>query len=289
MPEITKQLKQNCQQTVRQALYEDLNGHDVSLDITANLISPTEIATAYLISRESAVFCGRLWVEETFAQLGGAVKVDWHVNDGDKLVAEQRICTFTGPAREILTGERTALNFVQTLSATATATSTYVAQLAGSETRLLDTRKTIPGLRLAQKYAVLCGGGVNHRFGLYDAFLIKENHILAAGSIANAVANARQFAPEKPVEVEVENNQELQQALDAGADIVMLDNYSPVQIASAVALKKEHKNNCKIEVSGDITLQSISQYAQPGVDFISSGALTKHIRAVDLSLRLAAK
>lgn len=286
MPEINQQLRQNCAKIVAQALFEDLNGDSAELDITASLIDSSDLVIADIICREPAVFCGRLWVEETFKQLSDAVSIEWSIDDGEVLSAGQKICQLHGPAKIILTGERTALNFIQTLSATATTTAAYAKQIKGTQTRLLDTRKTIPCLRLAQKYAVLCGGGVNHRHGLYDAFLIKENHIIAAGSILNAVNKARQIAPGKPVEVEVENNDELMQALDAGADIVMLDNYTPAQINAAVELKSKHSHNCKIEVSGDITLATIANYAQPGVDYISSGALTKHIQAIDLSLRL---
>ncbi|MER2493211.1 carboxylating nicotinate-nucleotide diphosphorylase [Catenovulum sediminis] len=281
------QLLQNTQKIVAQALFEDLNGDDANNDITAQLIPAEQVISANVICREEAVFCGKGWADETFKQLGATVDINWHCQDGDRLSENQLICTLHGPARAILTGERTALNFIQTLSATATATSIYADKIAHTNTRLLDTRKTIPCLRVAQKYAVACGGGVNHRVGLYDAFLIKENHIMAAGSIANAVTQAHKIAPGKKVEVEVENNDELKQALDAGADIVMLDNYSPAEIQSAVAVNKAHANTAKIEVSGDITIDTIVDYAQDGVDFISSGALTKHVRAIDLSLRVS--
>ena len=268
------------------ALFEDLNGTDASLDITAQLIPAEQQAKAQVISREDAIFCGKAWVLETFKQLNQPVEIEFLVEDGDKVSKNQPLFILTGSARAILTGERTALNFVQTLSSTATITHEYVSKIAHTQTNLLDTRKTIPGLRLAQKYATTCGGGKNHRVGLYDAFLIKENHIAAAGSIENAVKQAKIIAPGKPVEVEVENNKELLQALNAGADIIMLDNYAPADIPAAVEINKNHQTPAKIEVSGDITLETIASYAQPGVDFISSGALSKHIKALDLSLRI---
>ncbi|AWB68712.1 nicotinate-nucleotide diphosphorylase (carboxylating) [Saccharobesus litoralis] len=277
-------LQQTIQAQVTAALIEDLSAMDPKLDITAQLIPANNTATAKLITREDCIVCGVAWVNETFKQLGAKVEVEWQVKDGDKVKANSTLCYFKGNAQHILTGERTAMNFLQTLSATATLTATYAEKIAHTSTKLLDTRKTIPGLRLAQKYAVKCGGGENHRIGLFDAFLIKENHIAAAGSIANAVKQAHNIAPGKPVEVEVENNDELQQALTAGADIVMLDNYTPEQIAAAVAIAN---GQIKIEVSGDITLDTIASYAQTGVDYISSGALTKHVQAVDLSLRLS--
>ncbi len=268
------------------ALFEDLNGTDASNDITAQLIPAEQQAKAQVISREDAIFCGKAWVLETFKQLNQPVEIEFLVEDGDKVSKNQPLFILTGSARAILTGERTALNFVQTLSSTATITHEYVSKIAHTQTNLLDTRKTIPGLRLAQKYATTCGGGKNHRVGLYDAFLIKENHIAAAGSIENAVKQAKIIAPGKPVEVEVENNNELLQALNAGADIIMLDNYAPADIPAAVEINKNHQTPAKIEVSGDITLETIASYAQPGVDFISSGALSKHIKALDLSLRI---
>ncbi|WP_111978217.1 carboxylating nicotinate-nucleotide diphosphorylase [Algibacillus agarilyticus] len=281
----------NLQQTritqVTTALQEDLNGLDAQLDITAQLIPANHQATANLITREACIVCGTEWVDETFKQLNSKtenkVSIEWFVKDGDRVTADTLLCKLTGSAQVILTGERTAMNFLQTLSGTATATATYTDLIAHTQTKLLDTRKTIPGLRLAQKYAVKCAGGENHRIGLYDAFLIKENHIAAAGSISNAVKQAHIIAPNKPVEVEVENNNELQQAIDAGADIVMLDNYSPKDIAEAVNIANKQ---IKIEVSGDIDLNTIVSYAQTGVDYISCGALTKHVKAVDLSLRL---
>ncbi|MCU4677613.1 carboxylating nicotinate-nucleotide diphosphorylase [Catenovulum sp. 2E275] len=283
---LTPELKISITKQIEYALYEDLNGLDANNDITAQLIPEDEIATAQIITRENCVLCGQAWLEETFKQLGSQVSIEWFAKDGEQLTPNQLICTLTGPARVILTGERTALNFIQTLSATATATALYVDKIKHTSTKLLDTRKTIPGMRLAQKYAVTCGGGVNHRVGLYDAFLIKENHIMAAGGIDKAVTKARQIAPNKPVEVEVENNQELTQALSAGADIIMLDNYSPAQIAEAAAINQASEKPAKLEMSGNITIDSIADYAQAGVDFISSGALTKHVQAIDLSLRI---
>ncbi|NTS76570.1 carboxylating nicotinate-nucleotide diphosphorylase [Catenovulum sp. SM1970] len=276
-------LSASIQSQVAQALFEDLNGSQADLDITAQLIPAAQTSNAKVITREDSIICGVDWVNETFKQLDEGLEIQWLVKDGDEVKANSTLFTLSGNARVILTGERTALNFLQTLSGTATATSIYAKQIAHTDTKLLDTRKTIPGLRLAQKYAVKCGGGANHRIGLYDAFLIKENHIAAAGGIDKAVEQAHQIAPGKKVEVEVENNDELKQALNAGADIVMLDNYQPEDIAKAVEIAN---GQLQIEVSGDITIETIANYAQPGVNFISSGALTKHVRAVDLSLRL---
>ncbi|HBE9178282.1 TPA: carboxylating nicotinate-nucleotide diphosphorylase [Serratia fonticola] len=269
--------------TVAQALSEDLGGTvDAERDITAQLLPADKQAKATVITREPGVFCGRRWLEEVFIQLGGQVKIEWLVEDGDKLVPNQPLCHLSGPARILLTGERTALNFVQTLSGVASAVSRYVALLQGTQTRLLDTRKTLPGLRTALKYAVLCGGGSNHRLGLSDAFLIKENHIIASGSIKNAVEKAFWLHADVPVEVEVESLDELQQALDAGADIVMLDNFSVEMMRDAVALAQGHT---QLEVSGNVTDQTLREFAETGVDYISVGALTKHVTALDLSMR----
>lgn len=269
---------------VTAALTEDLGGSlDPKQDITAMLLPEDQQVTAHLITRESGVFCGRDFAEETFTQLGGRVQLHWLVKDGDAITAGQRLLTLTGPARAILTGERTALNFIQTLSAVATETKRYVDKLAGTQCRLLDTRKTLPGLRQALKYAVTCGGGHNHRMGLYDAYLIKENHIFACGGIAQAVAEARRLQPEKPVEVEVESLPELEQALAAGADIIMLDNFSVPDMRTAVSTTA---GRAKLEVSGNVTLETIADYAATGVDFVSVGALTKHVHALDLSLRV---
>ncbi|MFQ2460454.1 carboxylating nicotinate-nucleotide diphosphorylase [Aeromonas sp. ARM81] len=282
-------LQQDIRRAVRAALLEDLGDAltaldqpDASADITAQLIPVDRISTARVITREAGVFCGQPWVDEVFAQLGGEVKVEWKVQDGERLSPNQELFRLHGPARVLLTGERNALNFVQTLSGVATLTARYVAELAGTECRLLDTRKTLPGLRSAQKYAVTCGGGKNHRIGLYDAYLIKENHILACGGIAEAIAEARRLNPGKPVEVEVESLPELEQALAARADIVMLDNFDIPMMQEAVRL---NQGRAKLEVSGNVTLDTLAEFAATGVDFISVGALTKHVRALDLSMR----
>ncbi|MDP5189757.1 carboxylating nicotinate-nucleotide diphosphorylase [Rheinheimera baltica] len=277
-------LQHEIQRAVASALSEDLGFLPVAQgDITASLIPATQLASAHIITREDCVICGTAFVDEVFKQLGNDVTVVWQVKDGDKVNANATLCTLQGPARILLTGERSALNFLQLLSATATQTAHYVQFLADSNTRLLDTRKTIPGLRFAQKYAVFVGGGKNHRIGLFDAFLIKENHIAAAGCIAKAVATARQNFPDKPVEVETENLDELQQALTAGADIIMLDNFSLADIKQAVRL---NNGQAKLEVSGNITSERLAELAATGVDYISSGALTKHVQAIDLSMRL---
>ncbi|TNI22737.1 carboxylating nicotinate-nucleotide diphosphorylase [Aeromonas dhakensis] len=282
-------LQQDIRRAVRAALLEDLGDAltaldqpDASADITAQLIPADRISTARVITREAGVFCGQPWVDEVFTQLGGDVQVEWLVQDGEVLAPNQELFRLHGPARTLLTGERNALNFVQTLSGVATLTARYVAELAGTDCRLLDTRKTLPGLRSAQKYAVTCGGGKNHRIGLYDAYLIKENHILACGGIAQAIAEARRLNPGKPVEVEVESLAELAQALAALADIVMLDNFDVPMMREAVAL---NQGRAKLEVSGNVTLDTLAEYAATGVDFISVGALTKHVRALDLSMR----
>ncbi|MDP2714782.1 carboxylating nicotinate-nucleotide diphosphorylase [Rheinheimera sp.] len=277
-------LQQEIIRAVSNALAEDLGFLPLAEgDITASLIPQAQQASATIITREDCVVCGTAFADEVFRQLGNEVSINWQVKDGDKVAANSQLCRLTGPARILLTGERTALNFLQLLSATATTTAYYVQFLHGSNTKLLDTRKTLPGLRFAQKYAVTTGGGKNHRIGLFDAFLIKENHIAAAGSIANAVATARQNFPGKPVEVETENLAELQQALNAGADIIMLDNFSLADINQAVAL---NNGKAKLEVSGNITSERLSELAATGVDYISSGALTKHVQAIDLSMRL---
>jgi len=266
------------------ALSEDLNGQHADIgDITANLIPSTQNIVADIITREECVLAGAAWVTETFAQLNKEIQLHWFVKDGDKLQADQPIVRLKGNARHILTGERTALNFLQTLSGTATIVAKCVKELAGTNTQLLDTRKTLPGMRCAQKYAVTCGGGTNHRIGLFDAYLIKENHILACGSIQAAVTKAREHHADLPVEVEVENIQELLQAIEAKADIVMLDNFSFDMLKQAVNL---NKSRCKLEVSGNITIDGLKKLSALGVDFISSGALTKHVQAIDLSLRV---
>jgi nicotinate-nucleotide pyrophosphorylase (carboxylating) len=269
-------------QLVKIALDEDLNYQDASGDITAALIPQTQQAFAKVITREDGIFVGKDLIAEVFQQVDPSVELSILVNDGDTISANQTLFTAKGNARAILTAERTALNFVQTLSGTATTTAHYVKELAGTTTQLLDTRKTIPGLRALQKYAVKCGGGMNHRIGLFDAFLIKENHIAACGGIDKAVAQARANEPNKKVEVEVENLTELQQALNAGADIIMLDNFSVDMIKQAVSITKQQ---AKLEVSGNMTIETLKTYAQAGVDYISSGALTKHVKALDLSMR----
>ncbi|WP_299083237.1 carboxylating nicotinate-nucleotide diphosphorylase [uncultured Paraglaciecola sp.] len=269
---------------VKIALSEDLNGqHPDQGDITANLIPATQIITADIITREDCVLAGAAWVTETFAQLNPEIKLHWYAQDGEQLTENQPIVRLSGNARHILTGERTALNFLQTLSGTATQVAKCVQQLAGSHTQLLDTRKTLPGMRLAQKYAVTCGGGKNHRIGLFDAYLIKENHILACGSIQAAVLKAREHNSDLQVEVEVENLPELHQAIAAKADIVMLDNFSVAMLKQAVIV---NQGQCKLEVSGNITIDRLKALSDLGVDFISSGALTKDVKAIDLSLRV---
>ncbi|EAW26146.1 nicotinate-nucleotide pyrophosphorylase [Alteromonadales bacterium TW-7] len=270
-------------QLVTLALDEDLNYQTAADgDITAQLIPQNEQASAKLITREDCIFCGKDIIIEVFKQVDPTVQVSVLVNDGDVVTANSTLFTAKGSARAILTAERTALNFVQTLSGTATTTAHYVKELSGTTTQLLDTRKTIPGLRALQKYAVKCGGGANHRIGLFDAFLIKENHIAACGGIEKAVAQAKLKHPGKPVEVEVESLQELKQAIDAGADIIMLDNFSVEQIKQAVVLTNKR---AKLEVSGNMTLETLKTYSQAGVDFISSGALTKNLQSIDLSMR----
>lgn len=270
--------------SVAQALREDLGGEvDANRDLTAQLLPADKQAHATVITREAGVFCGEAWVNEVFKQLGkDKVKVHWRVKDGDALVENQPLFDIMGPARLLLTGERTALNFVQTLSGVASIVNRYVKLLEGTHTRLLDTRKTLPGLRTALKYAVLCGGGSNHRLGLADAFLIKENHIIACGTIKAAVERALWIHADVPVEVEVENIVELEAALDAGADIIMLDNFTLEMMRESVALTA---GRALLEISGNVTDYTLREFAETGVDFISVGALTKHVRALDLSMR----
>ncbi|XQW84402.1 carboxylating nicotinate-nucleotide diphosphorylase [Thalassotalea piscium] len=301
---ITPALKNDIEQSVNNALCEDLGISSIDqldnhLDITAELIPEDSTATARIITREDCVVCGIDWVNQVFSTLDKAyfpVEADkaqmqstikWLVADGDRVKANTPLFEITGNARLLLTGERTALNFLQSLSGTATITHSYVKCLQDTKTKLLDTRKTIPGLRSAQKYAVTCGGGVNHRIGLFDAFLIKENHIAACGSIEKAINTARVNHSNKTVEVEVESIDELTQALTAKADIIMLDNFTPEMIEQAVTLSQEiTSGETKLEVSGNMTLDTLTLYAKSGVDFISVGALTKHVNAVDLSMRL---
>ena len=253
------------------------------LDVTASLVPSNETCDAHVITKEDCIFVGKAWVELCFKLLAPEVSITWSTTDGKKHAAGDTLFTLSGNTRAILTAERSALNFAQTLSATATTTAWYASILSEHRTEILDTRKTIPGMRFGQKYAVKCGGGSNHRIGLYDRFLIKENHIIGCGSIAQAVQQARQNHQDKLVEVEVENLHELQQAIDAKADIVMLDNFNLTDIEKAVALTGDR---LKLEVSGNIEETQLLALAKTGVDFISSGALTKHIKAIDLSLRL---
>lgn len=279
-PHITSLLRIEIAKQVALALQEDI----ATGDINAQLIPDTQRDTATIICRESMVVAGKAWVDEVFRQLDPNMQLDWAVKDGDAVAANQILVTLIGNTRALLTGERTALNFLQTLSSTATVVANHVAVIADLPTKLLDTRKTLPMLRHAQKYAMLCGGGNNHRIGLYDAFLIKENHIMACGGIAQAVSQARQIA-NKPVEVEVENFDELHQAIAANADIVMLDNFTIEDTQKAVELVASLGKPCQLEASGDISLTHLRQVAETGVDFISMGALTKHIKAIDLSMR----
>ncbi|MEM6051319.1 carboxylating nicotinate-nucleotide diphosphorylase [Erwinia sp. P7711] len=280
---LLERIEDDIPPSVAQALREDLGGEvDPCKDITASLLPAEATSHASVITREAGIFCGKRWVEEVFIQLGNKTEITWHVADGDKIIADQILFEITGPSALILTAERTALNFVQTLSGVATEVSRYVSILEGTRTQLLDTRKTLPGLRTALKYAVLCGGGANHRLGLSDAFLIKENHIIATGSIRDAIEKAFWLHPDVPVEVEVESLEELNQALDAGADIVMLDNFTVDQMREAVKLTN---GRAQLEVSGNVTDETLRTFAETGVDYISVGALTKHVRALDLSMR----
>lgn len=278
--------KEQLKAVVTRALAEDLGCADTALDarldITASLVPAAQRSRAQIITREPGVFCGQALLEVTFAQLSSDVAIEWHVIDGDVIEANTTLVTLSGPAQALLTGERVALNFLQTLCGTATMTHSYVQAMQDTTCRLLDTRKTIPGLRVLQKYAVRVGGGHNHRMGLFDAYLIKENHIHACGSITAAVETARVKHPDKSIEVEVENHEQLQEAIEAKAHIAMLDNFSIEQIAPAVA---QARNKIKLEVSGNITQQNIADYACTGIDFISVGAITKHVRALDLSMR----
>jgi nicotinate-nucleotide pyrophosphorylase (carboxylating) len=267
---------------VEAALREDLG----SGDVTAALVPAAQRVRGSVVAREAAVLCGRAWADETFRQLDQRVQLTWHAADGERVAAEQVIFAIAGPARPVLSGERTALNFLQLLSGTATATRRFVDAIAGTRCRILDTRKTIPGLRSAQKYAVRCGGAHNHRMGLYDQVLIKENHIAAAGSLSGAIDAARRGAAGIKVEVEVETLAELREALDARPDIIMLDEFSLEDLRAAVALNRAHGAAAKLEVSGSVSLEAVRAIAETGVDYISVGALTKHVRAIDLSMRL---
>ena len=264
---------------VTQALAEDV----ASGDITAELIGANVQASGRIVTREDGILCGTAFALEAFQQIDPSCHVEWAAQDGDAIAADSLVCTLSGPTRALLTGERTALNFLQLLSGTASTAGKYAARVAHTGVKLLDTRKTVPGLRLAQKYAVSCGGCYNHRIGLFDAFLIKENHISAAGSIAKAVAAARDVAPDKPVEVEVENDAELEHALTAGADRIMLDNFTLEALRDAVS---HTAGSAELEASGNVTDETLVAIAETGVDFISIGALTKHVSALDLSMRI---
>ena len=271
----------DLREQVARALAEDIGAGD----LTAALIAPERQGRATVITREAAVICGFPWVSEVFHQVDPRVSLEWKVQEGDTATADKALFTVDGPARALLTGERAALNFLQLLSATATAARDYSRLLRGTNCKLLDTRKTIPGLRTAQKYAVVVGGGFNHRMGLFDGILIKENHIMAAGSIANAVAAAQQPPRGVPIEVEVETLDQLEQAIAAGAHIALLDNFSLPLMREAVAMNAGSSRPLKLEASGGITQEGIREIAETGVDFISVGGITKNIRAVDLSMR----
>lgn len=271
-------LPADIKQVVQHALSEDIG----SGDVTAALIPENKRSRAQVICRENAILCGTAWFDEVFQQLDKNIQIEWQAADGDRVQADQVICLLEGNARHLLSGERVALNFLQTLSATATQTHEYAQLIAETSTQILDTRKTLPGLRTAQKYAVACGGGSNHRMGLFDAYLIKENHILAAGSIEQAVNQARNNRPDAPVEVEVENLDELRQAIDAGADQILLDNMTLDTLREAVTITQ---GRAKLEASGGVNLDTVHSIASTGVDFISVGSLTKNIRAIDLSMR----
>ncbi|TQV83014.1 carboxylating nicotinate-nucleotide diphosphorylase [Aliikangiella coralliicola] len=276
-----------CQFALAEDLADCSINADSARDITAELIPKDKIASATLITREAGVLCGTAWVDKIFELLGGNVTIKWNFQDGDKLSPEDVICTLEGNARELLTGERSAMNFVQSLSATATLTSLYAEPLVGTNCRLLDTRKTLPGMRFGQKYAVKCGGGTNHRIGLSDAFLIKENHIMACGGIPQALNQAILNHPDKLLEIEVESLDELQQALDGKAQVIMLDNFSLEQMREAKKQRDQHSSKVLLEASGNVSLEAIKSIADTGVDYISVGALTKNVQALDLSMRIS--
>ncbi len=272
----------DLQTQVNAALREDVG----SGDVTAQLVPATQTVRGRVITREPAILCGRPWVEATFHSLDPNIKLQWRASDGDRLAADQVIFEIAGSARAVLTGERTSLNFLQLLSATATEARRFVDAVAGTGCAILDTRKTLPGLRTAQKYAVRCGGAQNHRIGLYDMVLIKENHIAAAGSLAGAIAAARRVAPNLPVEVEVESLAEFAEALAARPDIILVDEFTPADMRKAVALNRTDAHPVKIEASGSVSLDAVRSIAETGVDYVSVGSLTKHVRAIDLSMRL---
>ncbi|MGD9842398.1 MAG: carboxylating nicotinate-nucleotide diphosphorylase [Steroidobacteraceae bacterium] len=275
-------LSKEIRRSVERALAEDIGAGD----LTAALVPEAAQASATVITREAAIICGRAWFDEVFQRLDPSIQIEWNYMDGERAMPNEVLCHLHGSARALLTGERTALNFLQTLSGTATETRRYVDAIAGTGCKVLDTRKTIPGLRRAQKYAVICGGGTNHRVGLFDAILVKENHIIAAGSIAAAASHARATAGECMIEVEVENLDELEQALATDIDRVLLDNFSNQDLIKAVQMKVSRKGyHVQLEASGNVSLDTIREIAATGVEFISIGGLTKHLRAVDLSMR----
>lgn len=280
-----KALLDDIRASVSRALAEDVG----SGDVTAELIPASATITATVITRELMTLAGRPWVDEVLQQIDAKISIDWHHDDGDVLDADTTLCKLRGPARSILTAERTALNFLQLLSATATTTAKYAAAVAGTDCRILDTRKTVPGLRLAQKYAVSCGGGVNHRIGLYDAILIKENHIMSSGGIRPAVNAARDLRPDMPVEVEVESIEEFRDALAVKVERMLLDNFSLEMLRDAVAINRtEGEPPAELEASGGVTIETVREIAETGVDYVSVGALTKNVSAIDLSMRFSA-
>ena len=278
LPDHSKDALKTINHSVNIALEEDIGTGDV----TASSFNNNETIAATVISREEAILCGQQWFELAFHKLNTHITIDWQVNDGEFLEKDAIVCHLSGNAQSILTGERTALNFLQTLSGTATTTKTYVDRISGTNAQILDTRKTLPGMRYAQKYAVLCGGGTNHRMGLYDAILIKENHITTAGSVSKAVNEAKQQHPSIKLEVEVENTKQLKEALNSQSDVILLDNFSLSELENAVAITDGKK---KLEASGNMTLENIREVAKTGVDFISIGAITKHVQAIDFSMR----
>lgn len=277
--DINHLLPKAINEQVTNALQEDIGEGD----ITAQLIPKGTISNARIITRSAGIFCGKEWANETFKQLHPDINLRWHIDDGDTMRVNQQLVTLAGPARALLTGERTALNFMQLLSGTATTSHEFMSLIRGTKAKLLDTRKTIPGLRIAQKYAVLCGGCQNHRLGLFDAYLIKENHITACGSISQAIETARQLYRSKLIEVEVETLEQLDEALAAKPDIVMLDNFDYEAMRQAVSLSQ---GKVKLEVSGNVSMQTVKTIAETGVDYISIGAMTKHVKAIDLSMRI---
>jgi len=272
------EIPNDIQETVRRALAEDIG----TGDITADILSDSSQSVAQVICRETAILCGTAWFDSTFHQIDPKITISWQAADGDVITENMPLCTIKGPSKAILSGERTALNFLQTLSGTATLAHRYAERVKGLPVQILDTRKTLPGLRSAQKYAVRCGGCTNHRMGLYDAILIKENHILACGSITLAIEAARHTHPGITIEIEVERLDQISEALDAGADILLLDNFDPESLRKAVIL---NNGLAKLEASGGITLDNVRSIAQSGVDYISVGSLTKDIKAIDLSMK----